>query len=56
MGKTIARLEERLGFRPCNRTTGHMRLTADGEACLAACSAATRSYRFNRPCPRAIRY
>jgi DNA-binding transcriptional LysR family regulator len=40
VGKTIARLEERLGFRLFNRTTRLMRLTADGEAYLAACSAA----------------
>ncbi|SER31559.1 LysR family transcriptional regulator [Sphingobium sp. YR768] len=40
VGKTVARLEERLGFRLFNRTTRLMRLTADGEAYLAACSAA----------------
>jgi DNA-binding transcriptional LysR family regulator len=40
VGKTIARLEDRLGFRLFNRTTRLMRLTADGEAYLAACSVA----------------
>ncbi|BBC73345.1 LysR family transcriptional regulator [Altererythrobacter sp. B11] len=40
VGKTIARLEDRLGFRLFNRTTRLMRLTADGEAYLVACSAA----------------
>ncbi|AOF97996.1 LysR substrate-binding domain-containing protein [Sphingobium sp. RAC03] len=40
VGKTVARLEQRLGFRLFNRTTRLMRLTADGEAYLAACSAA----------------
>jgi DNA-binding transcriptional LysR family regulator len=40
VGKTIARLEDRLGFRLFHRTTRLMRLTADGEAYLAACSSA----------------
>ncbi len=40
VGKTIARLEDRLGFKLFHRTTRLTRLTADGEAYLAACSAA----------------
>ena len=40
VGKTIARLEERLGFKLFHRTTRLTKLTADGEAYLAACSAA----------------
>ncbi|SNT53688.1 transcriptional regulator, LysR family [Tardiphaga sp. OK246] len=40
VGKSIARLEERLGFKLFHRTTRLMRLTGDGEAYLAACAAA----------------
>lgn len=40
VGKTIARLEERLGFKLFHRTTRLTRLTADGEAYFAACTAA----------------
>ena len=40
VGKTIARLEARLGVRLFHRTTRLTRLTADGEAYLAACAAA----------------
>jgi DNA-binding transcriptional LysR family regulator len=40
VGKTVARLEERLGFKLFHRTTRLTKLTADGEAYLAACSAA----------------
>ena len=37
VGKTIARLEERLGFKLFHRTTRLTKLTVDGEAYLAAC-------------------
>ena len=40
VGKTVARLEERLGFKLFHRTTRLTRLTADGEAYLAACTSA----------------
>jgi DNA-binding transcriptional LysR family regulator len=40
VGKAIARLEERLGFKLFHRTTRLNRLTADGEAYLAACVSA----------------
>lgn len=40
VGKTIARLEERLGFKLFHRTTRLTRLTADGVAYLAACVSA----------------
>jgi DNA-binding transcriptional LysR family regulator len=40
VGKSVARLEERLGFKLFHRTTRLTRLTADGEAYLAACTAA----------------
>lgn len=40
VGKAIARLEERLGFKLFHRTTRLSRLTADGEAYLTACVAA----------------
>ena len=40
VGKGIARLEERLGFELFHRTTRLTKLTADGEAYLAACTAA----------------
>lgn len=40
VGKTIARLEDRLGFRLFHRSTRLTRLTADGEAYLAACTSA----------------
>ena len=40
VGKTIARLEHRLGVKLFHRTTRLTRLTADGEAYLAACSSA----------------
>jgi DNA-binding transcriptional LysR family regulator len=40
VGKTIARLEERLGFTLFHRTTRLTRLTADGETYLAACTSA----------------
>jgi DNA-binding transcriptional LysR family regulator len=40
VGKSVARLEERLGFKLFHRTTRLTRLTADGEAYLAACIAA----------------
>lgn len=40
VGKTVTKLEERLGFRLFHRTTRLMRLTADGEAYLATCAAA----------------
>lgn len=40
VGKHIARLEERLGFKLFHRTTRLNRLTADGEAYLAACTSA----------------
>lgn len=37
VGKAIARLEDRLGFKLFHRTTRLTRLTPDGEAYLAAC-------------------
>lgn len=37
VGKTIGRLEDRLGFKLFHRTTRLTKLTADGEAYLAAC-------------------
>ena len=37
VGKTIGRLEDRLGFKLFHRTTRFTKLTADGEAYLAAC-------------------
>jgi DNA-binding transcriptional LysR family regulator len=40
VGKTVARLEDRLRVKLFNRTTRTFRLTADGEAYLAACTAA----------------
>lgn len=40
VGKTITRLEERLGFKLFHRTTRLLRLTADGEAYLTVCGAA----------------
>ena len=40
VGKTIARLEERLGFKLFHRTTRLVRLTANGEAYFATCAAA----------------
>lgn len=40
VGKTIARLETRLGRKLFHRTTRLSRLTADGEAYLAACALA----------------
>jgi len=40
VGKSIARLEARLGTKLFHRTTRLSRLTADGEAYLAACAAA----------------
>ncbi len=40
VGKAIARLEERLGFKLFHRTTRLTRLTADGEVYLAACISA----------------
>jgi DNA-binding transcriptional LysR family regulator len=40
VGKSLARLEERLGFKLFHRTTRLTRLTADGEAYLAACTSA----------------
>lgn len=40
VGKTIARLELRLGVKLFHRTTRLTRLTADGEAYLAACTSA----------------
>lgn len=40
VGKTVTRLEERLGFKLFHRTTRQTRLTADGEAYFAACTAA----------------
>jgi len=40
VGKSIARLEERLGLKLFHRTTRRTSLTADGEAYFAACSAA----------------
>lgn len=40
VGKSISRLEERLGFKLFHRTTRLTKLTAHGEAYLAACSAA----------------
>lgn len=40
VGKAIVRLEERLGFKLFHRTTRVTRLTPDGEAYLAACTAA----------------
>ncbi|SDC76802.1 transcriptional regulator, LysR family [Sphingomonas sp. YR710] len=40
VGKTVARLEARLGTKLFHRTTRLTRLTADGEAYLAACAAA----------------
>ena len=40
VGKAIARLEARLGTKLFHRTTRLTRLTADGEAYLAACAAA----------------
>jgi DNA-binding transcriptional LysR family regulator len=39
VGKTISRLEERLGFKLFHRTTRLNKLTPDGEAYLAACVA-----------------
>ncbi|PPQ36064.1 transcriptional regulator, LysR family [Rhodoblastus acidophilus] len=40
VGKTIAKMEEQLGFKLFHRTTRISRLTADGEAYLATCAAA----------------
>lgn len=40
VGKTIARLEQSLGVKLFHRTTRLTRLTADGEAYLAACTSA----------------
>jgi DNA-binding transcriptional LysR family regulator len=40
VGKSITRLEERLGFKLFHRTSRLTRLTADGEAYLAVCAAA----------------
>jgi DNA-binding transcriptional LysR family regulator len=40
VGKSIVRLEERLGLKLFNRTTRRTTLTSDGEAYFAACSAA----------------
>jgi DNA-binding transcriptional LysR family regulator len=40
VGKAITRLEERVGFKLFHRTTRLTRLTADGEAYLAACTSA----------------
>lgn len=40
VGKSIARLEERLGLKLFNRTTRRTTLTTDGKAYFAACSAA----------------
>lgn len=40
VGKTVARLEQRLGIKLFHRTTRLTRLTADGEAYLAACTIA----------------
>lgn len=40
VGKTIARIEQRLGVKLFHRTTRLTRLTADGEAYLAACTKA----------------
>ncbi|WP_428001307.1 LysR family transcriptional regulator [Acidovorax sp.] len=40
VGKSIARLEDRLGAKLFHRTTRLTRLTADGEAYLAACTSA----------------
>ncbi|HEY9319492.1 DNA-binding transcriptional LysR family regulator [Achromobacter deleyi] len=40
VGKSIARLEERLGVKLFHRTTRKLTLSADGQAYFAACSAA----------------
>lgn len=40
VGKSIARLEARLGVQLFHRTTRHLTLTADGEAYFSACSVA----------------
>lgn len=40
VGKSIARLEERLGFKLFHRTTRLNKLTTDGEAYFAVCAAA----------------
>ena len=40
VGKSIARLEERLGVRLFHRTTRRIALTADGEAYFASCAGA----------------
>jgi DNA-binding transcriptional LysR family regulator len=40
VGKAIARLESRLGFKLFHRTTRQTRLTTDGEAYLVACAGA----------------
>lgn len=50
VGKTIARLEQRLGVMLFHRTTRKLSLTADGEAYLAACSGALDEIRDVENC------
>jgi DNA-binding transcriptional LysR family regulator len=48
VGKAVARLEERLGFKLFHRTTRVTTLTTDGEAYLVACTAAIAEIRASQ--------